>query len=145
MRWRRSTEEGMGVRGTSHGLPVRERFYLHTRRDLMTGCLEWTGSIMGGYGQFVFRDGADKTIQRAHRVAWFIEFSTWPVGHLHHLCLNRKCVELTHLVDLSASEHIHLAHSANHPGARLRQESAPTGPLRLIAALKSIPEDDSIA
>lgn len=74
---------------------IRECFADNTERD-ENGCLVWTRSMNEkGYG-IVYFDGRT---QRAHRVAWELEFGPIPKGMLvdHADCYNPACVEITHL------------------------------------------------
>ena len=68
-----------------------DRFFAKTRRNEVTGCLEWTGTRnQNGYG--VFAVGGRQRL--AHRVAWSMAHGPVPPGIcvLHH-CDNPPCVE----------------------------------------------------
>lgn len=62
-----------------------------------SGCHEWTGQIVDGYGRFRI----NTTIPwAAHRYAMFIKnnYQPLPKGmHVDHMCANRKCVNTDHL------------------------------------------------
>lgn len=59
-----------------------------------TACDEWTAyRTKNGYGQFRFQ----KTMQLAHRVAWFLKYGKWPELHLLHACDHPPCVNTEHL------------------------------------------------
>lgn len=67
-----------------------KRFWLKTRWNPWSGCLEWTaGCLAGGYGMFWLR-----TINvEAHRIAWVLVTGEQP-GELCvlHRCDNRRCL-----------------------------------------------------
>ena len=68
-----------------------------------SGCLIWQrGKDSGGYGSIRSRDRT----WRAHEVAWFLAGNERPDGYaLHHLCHNRDCVNVEHLVCITKAEH----------------------------------------
>ena len=66
------------------------------RRTVRDGeCLLWTGSLDSkGYGQIT----SGTSTVRAHRVAWALSGRELPEGQpLDHTCVNRNCVEVSHL------------------------------------------------
>jgi hypothetical protein len=69
----------------------KARFWSRVRKG--DGCWEWTGGHNpAGYG--VVRIGSK--VQKAHRVAWWLEHGTWP-ALLRHRCDNPGCVRTDHL------------------------------------------------
>lgn len=69
-----------------------------------THCVEWTGFLHKGYGQFQLRPG--KPV-RAHRWAYEREVSELgPSVVLDHLCRNTACVNVEHLEPVSQKENI---------------------------------------
>ena len=75
------------------------RFCNKIRKDEVTGCWNWTGATIGGYG--CFRIG--KVVYLAHRVAMHL-FKETPLkgysrktGLVLHKCNNPKCVNPNHL------------------------------------------------
>lgn len=88
----------------------RRRFFSKTQRDIVTGCLNWTGAVSGngiGYGHF----GLDRRTHLAHRIAWVIANGVIPEGvEPDHLCRNSLCVEVTHLELATARVNLWRAH-----------------------------------
>jgi hypothetical protein len=73
--------------------PLEERLAARlVRTD--SGCLEWTGATLKGYGQI----GDGQRVLYAHRVAYELAKGSVPDGLLvcHH-CDNPPCCEPTHL------------------------------------------------
>lgn len=66
------------------------------------GCWRWTGTLTwGGYGQ-IARHGRNVT---AHRAMWEHHRGPIPAGlAIDHLCLNRACVNPSHLEVVTYSE-----------------------------------------
>lgn len=59
-----------------------------------TGCLEWTGYVLGGYGSLKI-DGKDQLV---HRVVWHNTHGEIPKGKvIDHKCYNRLCANIDHL------------------------------------------------
>lgn len=73
-----------------------------------TPCELWQGPITpDGYGRrFVTKKGGKKDgRQLAHRVAWMDEYGAIPDGFVVvHLCAERRCVNLDHLVCVPKAE-----------------------------------------
>jgi hypothetical protein len=79
---------------------IDERFDAKTRRNELTGCLEWTGAHSTGtsrYGQFT-AEGRRQV--GAHRWAWErANRRKIPKGMVvRHMCDNPSCVEPLHLL-----------------------------------------------
>lgn len=65
------------------------------------GCLEWPGATSCGYGAVSLGIG----LFYAHRVAYFIaQGSLTPGTQIRHLCGNRICCNVDHLVEGTARE-----------------------------------------
>lgn len=84
-------------------------------------CVLWGGWTKHGYG---YRR-VDGKIVRVHVHAWVKANGTVPEGlELHHLCGQRTCYELSHLVALSPAQHKE-AHFANLTHCRQGHEYTP--------------------
>ena len=83
-----------------------ERFWSKvTKTD---GCWLWTGARDSqGYGN-TWVDGG---YRKAHWVAWFLTYGSWPEAVLDHVqargCLNKNCVNPAHLEDVTQRENVH--------------------------------------
>lgn len=65
-----------------------------------TGCWDWTGYLHHGYARV--------QTGQAHREVWRQSGRLLADDqHLHHRCLNRKCVNPDHMEPLGASDHLH--------------------------------------
>lgn len=73
--------------------PLAERLVTRlARRE--SGCLEWTGATLKGYGQV----GDGQKVLYAHRVAYELAYGPIPDGlHVLHRCDNPPCCEPSHL------------------------------------------------
>lgn len=68
----------------------------------MQDCVEWSQSTTNGYGQ-TFRNGRNCY---AHRVAYEDVHGPIPEGMtVHHLCENRRCINVDHMELLRRDEH----------------------------------------
>ena len=66
----------------------------HSMRNDSTGCLEWTGYRLRGYGMPTYRG---KT-RLAHRLSYQAHFGPIPKGlHVCHTCDNPPCFAIEHL------------------------------------------------
>ena len=66
-----------------------------SRQNLLTGCMEWTGTVnRKGYGSI----RCDRKMKKVYRVVWEAVFGPVPDGlHVLHHCDNPACVETKHL------------------------------------------------
>lgn len=93
----------------------------HVIEDPFTGCLLFQGALNNsGYGQVhaaYFGIGA-------HRVAWVAERGPVPAGkELHHLCEQRRCVNVNHLQVVTKAEHTAITWA--RPGGQPIEASKP--------------------
>jgi len=88
-----------GERSPFYRGTAEERFHRFVGEPDQNGCRPWLGALnLQGYGVLDNRT--------AHRLAYLI--GVGPLGEdevIHHVCLNRRCVEPSHLRALTASEH----------------------------------------
>lgn len=78
----------------------RFKAFLKKRKN---GCVEWTGSLLQGYGSF----SLGRSMYRANRVAWFIRNGEIPEGLFAcHRCNNRKCCNPKHLYLATHSQNL---------------------------------------
>ena len=72
----------------------KQRFFKYTQVDPSTGCLNWVGALVFGYGKFKLRGLSE----RSHRVAFAIYHGECPAEiDVMHDCDNPKCVAEMHL------------------------------------------------
>jgi HNH endonuclease len=73
-----------------------------------TRCLEWTGYLIRGYGQFSVGQLNGRTVQaRVHR--WLYERWVGPIPKaltIDHLCRNKRCVNPKHLEAVTRAENV---------------------------------------
>ena len=99
-----------------------ERFWSKVGQRLSGGCREWQGASARGYGR-VYCGSIDRTVM-AHHAAWFLEYGRWPIpgSDLRHLCHNRRCVAVEHLVEGTRSENqLDAARLGTHAGYKSRK------------------------
>ncbi len=86
---------------------ITDRFLKYVAVDPDTGCWNWTGGKRDGYGVFQ----TDGNARAAHRVSFKLfvrEIAS--EEHIHHLCHNRACVCVEHLVVIALHDHNLLHH-----------------------------------
>ena len=80
-------------------MELNTRFW--NKVDKSGACWIWTaGCDKYGYGRFRF----EKRKEPAHRVAWYLEHGEFPKHTIDHICRNKKCVNPSHLEDVTVSE-----------------------------------------
>ena len=80
---------------------VEERFWAKVDRRGETECWLWTASRVNGYGQFMPERGRP---QVAHKYLYILRNGPVPDGlELHHLCVNRHCVNPAHIEAVTRS------------------------------------------
>lgn len=80
-------------------IPLAERLAKFSRRTA-SGCLEWTGALVTGYGyiQMGSRTLGTRRVMKVHRLAWELAHGPIPPGLLVcHRCDNKRCFETAHL------------------------------------------------
>lgn len=78
---------------------IKDRMARHSRRS-RSGCLEWTGALIGGYGYIQMGSRTDDTrrVVKVHRLAWERSRGPIPLGAVVcHRCDNKRCFEVAHL------------------------------------------------
>lgn len=82
------------------------RIRCHVEIDPNTGCWNWMGAIMGGYGSVAIGDG--KSIG-AHRLTYFLKTGVMSTrdNELHHRCENKRCCNANHVELLTRDVHVH--------------------------------------
>lgn len=79
------------------------RFLEKVSVNPVSGCIEWTAGMVGGYGKFTLKGRC----VLAHR--WYFEYCKGgiPSGlQLDHLCRNRRCVNPDHLEPVTCKENL---------------------------------------
>ncbi len=81
---------------------VEERFWAKVDTSALSGCWQWTGSLIWhGYGHFSI---TRKKATGAHRYAYELLVGPIPDGlEIDHLCRNRGCVNPLHLEAVTAT------------------------------------------
>lgn len=82
---------------------IQQRFYSKLDVNHKTGCYDYTGPRLRGYGLFtVCKNGKRRTF-RAHRVAWMLHHKRRvPDGlEIDHLCNRKSCCNPDHLEAVS--------------------------------------------
>jgi hypothetical protein len=75
-------------------------FYPKTKRS--TSHLIWKGGVDKRKGSGVVCFEGKR--YSANRVAWLLEYDEWPAFVLKNGCGNKRCVEVTHLIELYQTE-----------------------------------------
>ena len=95
------------TRNSSIQLPLKDRFWAKVNKNgpsqphcmELGNCWEWTAALDGrGYG-VIQNGGRGEPLQRAHRVAFFLEYGRWPEPCALHKCDNRACVRIDHIFE----------------------------------------------
>lgn len=80
-----------------------ERLIRNIEKNATTGCWNWTGSAVRGYGVCYLDDG---TFTGAHRAAYIM--LRGPLAReiqIHHTCENKLCCNPDHLLPVTGAEH----------------------------------------
>jgi hypothetical protein len=102
---------------------VEERFFEKIQfvdkwygpNEARTRCLEWTGCLTHGYGQF-----AVVSAKRIPTHRWLYERWWGPIAEsleIDHLCRNRACCNPTHLEPVTPQENLRRRSIVNRPMA----------------------------
>jgi hypothetical protein len=93
----------------------------HLTEDPETGCWNWSGTTVGGYGLITING---KRI-RAHRLSYILGRGPIPRAvDVHHRCRNPKCCNWKHMEALTRSEHARLHSVAMTPQEREKLSEA---------------------
>jgi len=97
---RRNTSKSCGCINSPQGmeaiLRLKKNLEQKSRKNIETGCIEWTGFYVKhfGYGAVGFKGRQ----MRAHRASWLVYKGEIPKGKLVcHKCDNPKCINVDHL------------------------------------------------
>ena len=91
-RWRRHGDPLAGA--TPRHLPLVERLANRSKLDPVTGCINWTGTAVRGYGRI--RVGPREVL--THRLAFELARGPIPAGlEVLHRCDNPSCMNPEHL------------------------------------------------
>ena len=103
---------------------LTRKFWPHVRQSGPGECWEWVGGGSNGYGM-VYDPRIKRPVQ-AHRVMWEMVMKQPPRFLIHHVCMNKRCVNPEHLCDASSSVHavMHRMTEPKRPMKEGRYESA---------------------
>ncbi|GAA1340481.1 hypothetical protein GCM10009611_10510 [Arthrobacter roseus] len=97
-------DHGSTATPPTHKNPM-DLFFSYVRGNGETGCWEWTGSKVRGYGSW----GNRGATYRAHRWAWAnVAGLPLPDADLDHICENPSCVRPGHMQPASRSTNLRL-------------------------------------
>jgi hypothetical protein len=97
-------------------------------REVPSGCWEWTGSRMAGYGQFGTRTAGCRRglTTAAHRIAYELVVGQVRDGlELDHVCRNRACCNPAHLEPVTHRENV--LRGVSPMALNARKEACPRG------------------
>jgi hypothetical protein len=98
-----------------------DRIAAKVRRNIETGCIEWTGSTTGRYGQIKHR-GRNRAV---HRVLYEAIKGPVPPGQeLDHTCRNPLCLFWDHLEPVSHRENVRRSDAGKATGALQQAKTA---------------------
>ena len=84
--------------GKRPAIPAADRLRAMLSVDPETGCHNWTGATVGGYGQIFLGNDSIPHKTGAHRLAYALAKGPIPDGLvIDHLCRNRRCCNAEHL------------------------------------------------
>lgn len=96
---------------------------IHKRsmQNLLTGCMEWLGLVVDGYGSM----RCDHKMKKVHRIVYEATYGAIPDGmHVLHACDNRQCCEPVHLFLGTNAENILDKVKKDRSGKKLCTEDA---------------------
>lgn len=84
------------------------RRYISVNTIKYNECLMWTKTKTRGYGRLYYA-GKDTLV---HRIVYELNYGKIPDKmQIHHLCENKACINIKHLVCVSAADHRNFYHS----------------------------------
>ena len=103
------------------------RLYCRVVIDPVTGCWNWQGAKIKGYG-VIQRVLGEKPWGYTHRVSYEMWYGKVPRGfELHHQCVNRVCCNPEHLQRVTRKDHLADLSPRNFGYANKRKTHCPKG------------------